>query len=395
MGNVRAQADFVPVPPSQGHHSAAGGVTDSQGQFLVILPDMRPWWVMVGVEGAAFFVDASKPEKLPPVFKCWMGAKPSLVCSVEGDASKAALFLRLSSSSFWIRLPPFKGNQILLFNLPNGEHQLVLTPDFVSAYWNYALSFHSPLSVVIREGETNLVNFTVPPTGSIFGRVVSTDNHPIPNASLTLIWGDVGQTTFSTDSQGQFTFDGLPEGEYSLLVTANDFETVKKSVKVKPKETTAIDIVLKPQEVGFVRGRVVGVDGKVPKDGGVWVKRVLSPTARQSINIILWRPEDGRFEGKLQPGNYLIIAQAGSRRVSRQIKIVAGQVTDVGELVLPVPAIVEGFVKSPVPLTNTRVRVVISTSGSSDPFQLQWGDALTEVPVNPDGRFQVEVPPEP
>ncbi|MCS7188097.1 MAG: carboxypeptidase-like regulatory domain-containing protein, partial [Armatimonadota bacterium] len=26
---------------------------------------------------------------------------------------------------------------------------------------------------------------------------------------------------------------------------------------------------------------------------------------------------------------------------------------------------------------------------------LQWGDALTEVPVNPDGRFQVEVPPEP
>ncbi|MCX7969066.1 MAG: carboxypeptidase-like regulatory domain-containing protein, partial [Armatimonadetes bacterium] len=225
--------------------------------------------------------------------------------------------------------------------------------------------------------------------------VVSTDNYPIPNASLTLIWGDVGQTTFSTDSQGQFTFDGLPEGEYSLLVTANDFEPAKKSVKVKPKETTTVDIVLKPQEMGFVRGRVVGVDGKVPKDGGVWVKRVLSPTARQSINIILWRPEDGRFEGKLQPGNYLIIAQAGSRRVSRQIKIVAGQVTDVGELVLPVPAIVEGFVKSPVPLTNTRVRVVISTSGSSDPFQLQWGDALTEVPVNPDGRFQVEVPPEP
>jgi len=394
LGNTQAQADFIPAPPSQGYHSATKRLTDSQGQFLVILPDRRPWWVVTGIKGAAFFVDASKPEKLPEIIKCWLGAKPSLVCSLEGDASKAALFLRLGSSSFWVRLPSFKDNQILLFNLPSGDHQLVLTPAFILAYWNNALSLQPPVSVTIREGETIFVNFTVPPTGSISGRITSTENRPISNATLTLLRDDVGQITVSTDAQGQFSIDGLPEGEYTLLVTASDFEPAERAIRVRSGQSVTVNIVLKPQEVGFVCGRVVGSDGKIPKDGRVWVERVLSPTARQPVSVILWRPEDGKFEGKLQPGNYLIVAQAGSRRVSKQVRVVAGQVTDVGELVFPAPAIVEGFVKSPVPLTNTRVRVVVS-SGSDDPFQPQWGSVLMEVPVNPDGKFQVEVPPEP
>ncbi len=394
LGNVRAQADFIPAPPAQGYHSGTKGLTDSQGQFLAILPDRRPWWIVVGVEGGAFFVDARKPENLPPVIKCWMGSKPSLVCSAEGDASKAALFLKPPSSSFWVRLPPFKGNQLFLFNFPSGEYQLVLAPAFISAYWNNALSFQPPMSVMINESETTFVNFSVLPTGSISGYVISTDNRPIPNATLTLLRNDAGQVTISSDAQGQFAFSGLPEGEYSLLVTANDFEPSEKVVKVKPGENMTVKIVLKPQEVGFVRGRVVSVSGEIPKDGRIWVERILSPIARQPVSVILWRFEDGKFEGKLPPGNYLLTAQAGGRRVSKQVRVVAGETTDVGELVFPSPAVVEGFVKSPVPLTNTRVRVVIP-SRENDPFQTQWVNVIMEVPVNPDGKFQVEVPSEP
>lgn len=394
LGSAQAQADIIPAPPSQGYHSATKGLTDSQGQFLLILPDRRPWWVMAGVEGAAFFVDASRPEKLPEVIKCWLGEKPSLVCYLEGDASKAALFLRLSSSSFWVRLPPFKDKRLLLFNLPKGEHQLVLTPTFVLSYWNNALSFQLPVSVTIREGETTTVNFAVPSTGSISGRISSLDNRPVTNASLTLLRNEAGHFTISTDAQGQFVIDGLPEGEYNLLVTASDFEPAEKVVKVRASEKATVNIVLKPQEIGFIRGRVISGDGKVPKDGRIWVERILSPATRQPVSVILWRPEDGVFEGKLAPGDYLIVAQAGSRRVSKQVHVVAGQTTDVGELKLPMPAIVEGVVKSPVPLVNTRVRVVVP-SGGDDPFQHQWSSVLAEIPVNPDGKFQVEVPPEP
>ncbi len=394
LAGVQAQIDFFPAPPSQGYHSTTKGFTDAQGQIFATLPDSRPWWVIAGVDGAAFFFDASKPNKIQPTVKCWMGSKPSLVCSVEGDATKASVFLKLSPSSFWVRLPPFKDNQILLFNLPSGEHQIVLAPAFVLAYWRNAISFQPPVKVTIRESERAFVNFVVPATGSISGRIVSTDNRPIPNATLTLMQDEVGQFTISSDPKGQFVMDGLPEGEYRLLVTANDFEPAQRVVKVKPKEITTVNIVLKPQEVGFIRGRVVGVDGKVPKDGRILVERHLSPTARQYSGVILWRPEDGKFEGKLPPGNYSLIAQSGSRRVSKQIRVIAGQITDAGELVFPLPAIVEGFVKSRVPLTNTRVRVVVSRE-SDDPFQPQWGSVLSEVPVSPDGKFQVEVPPEP
>jgi len=47
-----------------------------------------------------------------------------------------------------------------------------------------------------------------------------------------------------------------------------------------------------------------------------------------------------------------------------------------------------------VPLVNTKVRVV-ALSGSDDPLQPQWGSIVVEMPVSPDGRFQVEVPTEP
>jgi len=394
IGNARAQADFIPTPPSQGYHSGTKGLTDAQGQFLVILPDKRPWWVIAGVEGAAFFLDAGKPQNLPSAVKCWLGAKPSLVCSVEGDGAKAALFLKPGPSSFWVRLPPFKENQLLLFNLPSGEHKLVLTPSFVSAYWENALSFQPPVSVTVREGETVSIKFSIPPTGSVSGRIISPDNRPIPNATLTLLHNDAGQFTVPTDAQGRFSIDGLPEGEYSLLVTANDFEPAERVVRVEPGESVAVNIVLKPQPVGFVRGRVKGSDGRVPRDGRVWVERVLSPTARQPVSVFLWHPDDGRFEGKLPPGNYLLTAQTGGRRVSKQVRVVEGQVTDVGEIVFPSPAVVEGFVNSPVPLRDTRVRAVIA-AGINDPLQPQWGSVLAEVPVTPDGKFQIEVPSEP
>jgi hypothetical protein len=394
LANVRVQADIIPAPPAQGYQSGTRGMTDGQGQFLVILPDRRPWWVVVGVEGAAFFVDASKPESLQPTIKCWLGAKPSLVCTVEGEASKAALFLRLRSSNWWVRLPQFKDNQLLLFNLPSGEHQLVLTPAHVVSYWNDALSLQPPLTVKVSEGETVFVNIKIPPMGSIVGRVIGSDARLIPNAIVTLTKDDYGQTTASSDPQGNFRFEGLPEGKYKLLVVASDFEPTEHSISVKANETVEVTIALKPQQLGIVRGRVVSSDGKVPREGRIWVERILSPTMRQPANVLLWQPSDGKFETKLPPGTYLLVAQSGGRRVSKQIKVEVGQLTDVGDLVLPAPAVVEGIVKSKVPLVNTKVRVV-ALSGSDDPLQPQWGSIVVEMPVSPDGRFQVEVPTEP
>lgn len=393
LTNVPAQADLIPAPPAQGGQSGTRGVTDSQGQLLVLLPNQRPWWVIAGVAGAAFFLDIRNPSPQPMVVKCWLGSKPSLLCRVDGDATKVALFLRLSPSPWWVRLPPFKDGELLLFNLPPGDHQLVLTPTQVLTYWSEALSLQPPVTVTIREGQITHITFRVPPLGTIEGRILDPSNHPIPNATVILSQKGFGQMSALSDANGQFRLDGVPEGAYQLLVTAADYEAVERPVVVKADAPLNLTVTLKPLQLGIVKGRVLGSDRQVVKDGRIFVERILSPSVRQPVGIWFW-DADGRFEGKVPSGVYLLTAQAGGKRVSKQVRVEANRETDAGEWVLPQPAFVEGIVKSRIPLANTRVRAMVLRE-SDDPLQPQWGSIVAESPVASDGRFKLEVPSEP
>ncbi len=393
FAGLRAQADIFPPPSARGHLSGWRGVTDEQGQILVLLPDARPWWVIVGIAGAAFFFDASKPPQQPEAVKCWLGAKPSVACTVEGTTEKIALFLLLEGSEWWVRLPPLKDRQLLLFNLPQGTHQVVLAPAQLLSYWSGALALSAPVQVTVREGQTTFLRLSAPPVGSIVGRVMDGQQRPITNALVTLSSDENGQLSRSTDAEGQFRFDGVPTGTYRLLVIANEFEAHERTIQVKAGETATVRVVLKSQQFGVVRGLVSTEDGSVPKEGRILVEQVLSPTMRQPAGVWQWHP-DGRFEGRLTPSTYILTVQAGGRQVSRQVRVVSGQVTDLGKLVLPAPALVEGTVKSPIPLTNTRVRIVLLREGN-DPLQPQWGSVIAEVLVTPYGTFRAEVPAEP
>lgn len=369
------------------------GLTDAQGQFFVFLPDQRSWWVIVGISGAAFFLDASDAKKLPPSVKCWLGEKPSVVCTVDGDASKVALFLRLADSSWWVRLPPVQDGQLLLFRLPKGRHQLVLTSASVQAFWEGVQTLQPAAQVEVTDGQIAHVTFSVPPTGAIVGEVQDVNGQPINSATVSLERDGVGQMTTVTDRSGRFRLDTIPEGVYRLTVFARDFENWAQPVRVKANETTTVKATLKPQPLGIVKGRIIGKDGQIPKDGRLFVERVLSPMVRQSVAVWAWKP-DGRFEGKLIAGTYLLTAQIGGRRAAKQVKVNANQTVDAGDIVLPLPAIVDGIVKSPIPLTNLRVRVV-TLDTTDDLTQPQWTSILSDVSVQSDGRFRVEVPPEP
>ncbi len=392
IANTSAQADLLPAPPARGYHSGLQSVTDGLGQFLVLLPDERPWWVLVGVPGAVFFLDASKRNRLPETIKCWLGAKPSLVCAVEGPADKVALFLQLEASEWWVRLPPTKGGQLVFFQLPPGEHQLVVTSAHLLSYWSRAMALLPPQTVRVQEGQTTFVTIRVPATGSIKGRIVDPQQRPIPRAFLSLSDEMESQLNTNSDPNGLFSFDAVPQGTYRLLVTAEQFEAHERKVEVKANETVEVTVILKPQQFGIVRGQVVSEDGSVPQRGEILIEQILSPTLRQPMAVWLCQA-DGRFEGKLSPGTYLLTAQAGGRRRSQRVQVIAGKIVDLGKLVLPSPALVEGFVKSPVPLTNTRVRAIILRS-NEDLLQPQWGSVVADVAVNPDGQFRLEVPAE-
>lgn len=388
-----ASAEIILAPPLQGARMGMQGVTNAAGEFFVLLPEAtRPYWVLVGVPGAVFFVDASQPQRLPSSLKCWLGEKPSAICTATGDAHKVALFLRLQGTTWWLRLPPFKDNQLLLFRLPRGQHQLVVASAALPTYWD-ALQ---PLQTATLEvtGETPLrLSFTIPPTGRVTGLVTTGQGQPIVNASVLLERDGVSVATAFTDAQGRFELEGIPEGTYRLMASAPDYESVLLPLQVRPEKEAHLRVSLSPQPLGLLRGRVISKDGSLPQNGRLLIERLLSPTLRQPSGVWVVQP-DGRFEGKLREGTYRLTVQVGGRRILKEVRVVAHQVTDVGDLLLPPPAIVEGIVKGQFPLGDLRLRIV-ALSGNDDPLQPQWVNILGEVPIRSDGHFQVEVPAEP
>lgn len=390
LANTPAVAEILAAPPLQGIRMGAQGMTTPQGEYLILMPDSsRPWWVFVGVPGAVFFLNAADPKRIPTSLKCWLGEKPSAICRVEGDDSKLALFLRLADSSWWVRLPPLKDGHLLLYRLPPGRHQLVLAPASVAMFWEGVPPLQTE-TLAVTDDHIAEATFTAVPMGSVTGTVVTSQGEPVGNATVTLERNGVGLMTVTTDPQGQFRIDAVPVGEYRLMAFARDHDTRVQGVQVHPDRTTTVVLTLQPQPLGTVRGRVISDDGTAIAEGRVLIERVISPTVRQPVGAWSLLP-NGRFEGKLREGSYLLTVQVGGRRTARPVRVLADQVTDLGDLRLPAPALVEGIVKSAFPITNWRVRIV-ALDGSEEPAQPQWTSWVAEVPVRSDGRFQVQVP---
>lgn len=84
-------------------------------------------------------------------------------------------------------------------------------------------------------------------TGSIWGNV--TDNHgsPLGGAKVTLLSEDTKVSTgASTDGTGQYRFEDLRPGTYSVTFDAQGLVPKTQRVKVKPGHKTTVNERLKP-----------------------------------------------------------------------------------------------------------------------------------------------------
>ena len=86
-------------------------------------------------------------------------------------------------------------------------------------------------------------------SGGVKGKVVSRNTRTaVENVTVTLTPGDL---TAKTDRNGLFEIDFLEKGEYSLLFEADDFETLRLSVRVE-KSVRDINVVLAPEAFNVV-----------------------------------------------------------------------------------------------------------------------------------------------
>lgn len=104
-------------------------------------------------------------------------------------------------------------------------------------------------------------NETVPRTYYIRGSVRNSDSgHPMEMVKVDLkrITGEVVGTTF-TRSNGEFEFNGLPNGVYYLILEEKDYEPIRESVEIVNSPRPGVYLFLKrPLEIrATARGNVV------------------------------------------------------------------------------------------------------------------------------------------
>src|SRR5512144_348754 len=67
----------------------------------------------------------------------------------------------------------------------------------------------------------------------ISGKVRLPDGRPAVNVRVTVNNTDIGSNSQSTDQDGAFSFSGMPEGNYTLTVKADGYQTENESFTIE------------------------------------------------------------------------------------------------------------------------------------------------------------------
>src|SRR5687768_11111478 len=90
-------------------------------------------------------------------------------------------------------------------------------------------------------------------TGSIAGRVLSSDGQPLPGVTISATSPMLqGSRTAITSTSGDYLIPLLPPGTYSVSFDLDGFQTVKRAQQVAGAYNAVIDISMSPSGVSEV-----------------------------------------------------------------------------------------------------------------------------------------------
>lgn len=201
---------------------------------------------------------------------------------------------------------------------------------------SYTLSVSTPTSgaldqvVTLAARQKARVRFVVVPS-NIAGIVVDARGQPVEDATVAARSEKPDGFGFArTDERGRFDTGGLPPGRYQVTVSRE-----RSRVDTKPIEiaTGTRDARLVALDEARVTGRVV-LDGVPVPYFGVAVTEDVDNEYGRPTTV---RDRDGRFVLKdAEPGTYavVIIGPTFARTAIPNVRIVAGQTTDLGTIVV-------------------------------------------------------------
>ena len=82
-------------------------------------------------------------------------------------------------------------------------------------------------------------------SGTISGRVIDGQGLPLPGVTINAASPNLqGVRASTTSANGDYTFIGLPSGQYKLTFELSGFQTIEKTVTLAPTETLTVDSTL-------------------------------------------------------------------------------------------------------------------------------------------------------
>lgn len=253
---------------------------------------------------------------------------------------------------------------------------------------NYTLRIHAPgrrpvtlRGVALAERETEDVGEVVLPPGlELAGRVLSTGDDPLPEASVEAVFHEEGrelETETASDEEGRFRLTGLPEGPVRLTARAEGYldEEIPRAL---PGEE---DLVLRLRPTGGVEGTVL--DERTGQPVAVFqVVAMALEGGGSSAQEDVWDAA-GRFRvDGLTEGRWRLRVTADGWRPgdSEAFEVVSGEVADAGTVFLDPGLELEGLVldaRDDRPVEGAEVR-----AGT-------WQVAST-ASTDEEGRFRVD-----
>jgi hypothetical protein len=207
---------------------------------------------------------------------------------------------------FVTQLDSFGNRQTFFQNFfdPNGNYVIfapvvgsfkVTAQDDQSGLTAFATGTISHITVAAIE------NITLPPSGTVVGSIFNADGSP-GFASISLSNNSLGFDPFrGTDGQGNYEFDHVALGPFSVQAEANGLFATGDGVLSASGQTTTVNIKLANKAV--ITGTIFGPDGKTPTPNANVFVSSLNSTGPEGF--------EQRFITADSQGNYVADAQAG------------------------------------------------------------------------------------
>jgi RNA polymerase sigma factor (sigma-70 family) len=354
-----------------------------------------------------YLADPSPEFTIPPGRVGEVVVKVRLAAEVRGRVVDAKTGAGVAADSVGISSPRGRegGREVVTTVRPgaDGRFRAFMRPGDLSVVLFDGQATHGYLpppadraaghGVVVAAGQSHTFpDIVLEPAVPVDGVVVDTAGRPVPGVAVFAAHDILGSAPpIITDAAGRFRLTDLGADDVTALRTRTPTATTAGSIAVSTKDLNGpVKLVVAEANACRLRGRVVDAAGKPVADAMVGVGWQLHGVGRSaeygtdSDGGAVVTTADGRFETlALWPGDDYVVgasAEGFGKAETTRVRGVAGQVHDIGTIVLPaVGGEVAGTVVDAAGKPVGGVRVSNDGDGPQ-PIAMLTG---------PDGRFRL------